>query len=188
MSLFETIPHPDSVDKGTPFGPIVQLAYHAPTIDGLADEFAAELGAGPFFLLENIPLSSCRYRDQPTQFDHSSAYGQYRELMVELIHQHDDQPSAVRDMFKADEVGLHHAAVFVGTIETALKAAETLNMPCALDAKTEEGVRFVMVDAREEYGFFLEFYEPVSDLKRFYDYVKRKSQGWDRKKVLRRLG
>ncbi len=178
---------PDDVDRVTPFGDIVQIAFHAPDIAAAAQHCAAHLRAGPFFLLENIALSRCLHRGAPAAFDHSSAYGQYGDVMVELIRQNDDQPSAVRDMFSADQPGLHHVAVFVENLDRSLAEAQARGMATALDATTAGGVRFAMVDARAERGCMIEFYEPTSQLSDFYAFVKRQSADWDGADALRPL-
>jgi catechol 2,3-dioxygenase-like lactoylglutathione lyase family enzyme len=179
--------HPDDVDRTTAFGEIVQIAYHAPDIERAANWFATALKAGPFYLLEHVGLSTSLYRGNETPFDHSSAYGQYGDIMIELIHQHDDQPSAVRDMYAANAEGLHHFAIFVDNLDAAIEEAVAAGMACALDATTTDGVRFVMVDAREAHGCMLEFYEQSELLDKFYSFVKRKSRNWDRSEVLRHL-
>jgi hypothetical protein len=74
-----------------------QIAYHVPDPVTAAADCARRYGWGPFYLLEHIPLASCEYRGRPARFDHSSAYGQAGDLMVELISQHDDEPSVVRE-------------------------------------------------------------------------------------------
>ncbi len=172
---------------GAEFGRVVQFAFHAPDIEMAAARWAKQMGAGPFFLLEHIALERSVYRGDSMPFDHSSAYGQCGLMMVELIHQHDDAPSAVRDMYVADAEGLHHIAVFVESLDEALDRASSARFDVALDATTQEGVRFVMVDARAKYGAMLEFYERSPMLSKFYDYVKRKSDNWDGRDVLRRL-
>ena len=91
----------------------VQIAYHVPDAEAAAHAYSQAFGWGPFFLLEHIPLASCLYRGAPAPFDHSSAYGQAGEVMVELISQHDDSPSVLRDLFRRDEVGVHHLAHFL---------------------------------------------------------------------------
>ena len=161
------------------FGPVVQLAVHAPDIEDAARRWARDEGAGPFYLMEHIELETAFYRGAPSRFDHSSAYGQFGDVMIELIHQHDDAPSALRDMFDARTEGLHHAAVFVEELDAAVERAAGRGMACALDARLKEGTRFVMVDARAEYGMMLEFYEPAAALRTFYRFIRRRSQGWD---------
>lgn len=180
-------PHPRDVRRATDFGEVVQIAYHAPNIEKLATWFAAELGAGPFYLLEHIALKSSLYRGEPMIFDHSSAYGQFGDVMIELIHQHDDQPSAVRDMYDAQTMGLHHLAIFVDDLASSMRDVECAGMITALDARTVDNVHFAMADARGKYGFMLEFYEPSPSLLKFYQFIRRKSENWDGSEVLRKL-
>jgi hypothetical protein len=175
------------ISIGAEFGRVAQLAVHAPSIQDLAARFADEMGAGPFYLMEHIPLQRSLYRGAPAPFDHSSAYGQLGEVMIELIHQHGDEPSAIRDMYAAGETGLHHAAIFVDVLDEAVGRAHQAGMAIALDATTLDGVRFVMADARASYGCMLELYERSPALKKFYSFIRRKAEGWDGGAPLRRL-
>ena len=65
-------------------GPPVQLAYAVDDVFGAAELWAERFGAGPFFVAQHIPVTDVIYRGQPGVFDHSSAYGQWGELMVEI--------------------------------------------------------------------------------------------------------
>lgn len=170
------LPDLAQLPKRTPLGDIVQFAWHSPDIEAAAQSWAAHAGAGPFFQLSHIPLASCLYRGAPTQFDHSSAYGQCGSVMLELIHQHGDDASVVRDAFASDQGGLHHAAVFVPDLNAAIGQGERYGWDCAMDAQTADGVRFVMLDARADYGLFIELYKPSEALTRFYGYVRYKSE------------
>ena len=178
---------PSNVSLQTRFGRVVQIAYHAPDIPAAVDWFTAELGAGPFFLLKAIRLKSCLCYGKPGSFSHSSAYGQLGEIMIELIHQDDDAPSPVRDLFGASSSGLHHVAVFVEDLDATLDAAECAGHTVALDAVTVGGVRFVFLDQRPDFGYMLEFYERCAELNKFYDFVRRKSLAWDGQDPLRHL-
>lgn len=165
----------------------VQIAYHVPDPAAAAERCAREYGWGPFYLLEHIPLVSCRYRDRPAAFDHTSAYGQAGDLMVELITQHDDAPSALRDLYAARETGIHHVAHFVDSLPAALAEFRRRGIAVALEARTTTGVDFAMVDTSATLGHMLELYEGGADLKRFYAYIKHKAQGWDGSDAVRRL-
>jgi len=164
----------------------VQIAYHVPDPGRAAPEFARAFGWGPFFLFEHIALSSCLYRGAPALFDHTSAYGQAGELMIELITQHDDTPSVLRDAYARDEVGIHHVAHFVPNLAAALAGARTAGAAVALEARTATGTDFAMLDMRRELGHMVELYEPQGDLMKFYRYVKRAAQGWDGRDPVRR--
>ena len=165
----------------------VQIAYHVPDPEAAAHRYAEQFGWGPFFLLEHIPLASCLYRGRPGTFDHSSAYGQAGELMIELITQHGEARSALRDMYAAGESGIHHVACFVPDLASALTEFRARGVEIALEARTTGGVDFAMVDTRADMGHMFELYEPRAELQRFYDFVRRKAQGWDGSEPLRKL-
>jgi hypothetical protein len=173
--------------NGAEFGRVAQFAIHAPDIEAAARQWAGEMGAGPFYLFEHIRLDKCLYHGRAARFDHSSAYGQLGDMMIELIHQHDNAPSAIRDMYDERTPGLHHIAVMVGKLDEAVSLASAQSMACALDATTSDGVRFVMVDARKSAGCMLELYEPTPPLAKFYAFIKRKAESWDGADPLRRL-
>jgi catechol 2,3-dioxygenase-like lactoylglutathione lyase family enzyme len=165
----------------------VQIAYHVPDPERAARAYARSFGWGPFFLFEHIALSRCIYRGAPALFDHSSAYGQAGEIMIELITQHDDTPSVLRDLYARDAVGVHHIAHFVPDLAEALDQARNAGSDIALDACTATGTNFAMLDTSREVGHMMEIYEDAGDLLKFYRYVRRASEGWDGAEPLRRL-
>jgi hypothetical protein len=165
----------------------VQVAYHVPDPATAAERFAAQFGWGPFFLMEHVPLEHSLYRGQPAAFDHSSAYGQAGPLMVELITQHNDGPSALRDLYAPDATGVHHVACFVPDLAASLRGYRDRGYAVALEARTRTGIDFAMVDLSATLGHMLELYEPVPDLQRFYAHVRGSAGGWDGARPLRRL-
>ncbi len=165
----------------------VQIAYHVPDPEAAARQFARSFGWGPFFLFEHIPLSSCRYRGMTADFDHSSAYGQAGEIMIELISQHDDNPSVLRDLFAREVVGIHHVAHFVPDLPEALNRVLEAGVAIALDACTATGTRFAMIDTVSQLGHMIELYEGAGDLLKFYRYVRRAAEGWSGDQPLRRM-
>jgi catechol 2,3-dioxygenase-like lactoylglutathione lyase family enzyme len=165
----------------------VQIAYHVPNPELAAQSFARSHGWGPFFLFEHIPLSRCVYRGATSVFDHSSAYGQAGDLMIELITQHDDTPSVLRDLYERNGVGVHHIAHFVPNLAESLDRARAAGREIALDACTATGTSFAMLDTVGELGHMVELYEARGDLLKFYRYVRRAADGWDGTEPLRRL-
>jgi hypothetical protein len=108
--------------------------------------------------------------------------------MVELITQHDDRPSVLRDLFLRDQVGVHHVAHLVPSLPAALAEARQAGVEIALDACTTTGTRFVMLDLTSRLGHMVELYEGRNELLKFYRYVRRAADGWDGAEPLRRLG
>ena len=146
----------------------VQVAYHVADPAEAAVRFARDYGWGPFYLMEHIALQEVRHRGAPGQFDHSSAYGQAGEMMVELVREHTaplvPSPS-----------GLHHMAFMVDSLSTGIDWCAQQGWPLTLHAQTGGGQEFVFCDARHDLGHFIEMYEPSDRLLSFYDHVRQLS-------------
>jgi hypothetical protein len=166
----------------------VQLALHVPDIEVAAQQLAARHGWGPFFWVRDIRVSRCVYRGQASSFHHSSAFGQGGDLMIELITQADDTPSVLRERFAAHETGVHHVAVFTPNLDAFLAARLAEGSAVALDATTDLGPRFAMVEALPGSSLLVEAYEPSPQLDGFYALVRTAAQGWDGRDPVRPIG
>ena len=160
---------------------VVQIAYHVKDIRVAAQKMIDQFGAGPFFVSENIMLSSAEHRGVATNFIHSSAYGQWGNVMVELVRQEDESSATpFRDMYQKDEEGIHHTAVFVDNINDAIEHFSKNGFDLATRCVTESGgVEFCFIDAIDVLGHMIEIYVPTPPVKGFYDMVKDASVNWD---------
>ena len=160
---------------------IVQVAYHVTDIHRAARDMADRFGAGPFFVNENIRLTWGEHRGEPTDFVHSSAYGQWGGLMVEFFRQEDDSTNTpYRDMYAEGEEGLHHTAMMVHDMEEAFDYFERNGMPVITRCGLREGpsVDFAFIDARESLGHMIEIYPRSDGVLAFYRHVRDASVGW----------
>jgi hypothetical protein len=151
----------------------VQIAYAVDDVNAAAPRWAAR-GAGPFFVREHIDLHNVRVRGHPATFDHSSAYGQWGAVMVELIHQHDSGTDPV-----VATAGIHHVAFFVDRLAEAAAALTAGGHDEVLYAETRTGMPFAFHDARLDLGHLIEIYERTPPLDRFYRMVRDASINWD---------
>lgn len=163
----------------------MQIAYAVPDVRAAAEEWVSRWGAGPFFVRDHIPVTEVVYRGQAGAFDHSSAYGQWGDVMVELVQDHGTGPSAVRDMYAPNESGLHHLAYFVDDLDATIARLAEVGYELAMSATSGGGVRFHFVDARSTHGHMLELYEPTARLRGFYAAVAAAADGWDGSDPLR---
>jgi catechol 2,3-dioxygenase-like lactoylglutathione lyase family enzyme len=163
----------------TALGSPVQIAYAVKDVRRSAQHWATVFGAGPFFVLDHIALSDVHYRGQPASFDHSSAYGQWGDVMVELICDHTIGPSPVADVVGADGVGLHHVAFMVEDLDVASAELSGRGWPEALRATTSTGLGFAFHDATETLGHMIEIYPRSPRLVSFYAMVRSAAQDWD---------
>jgi catechol 2,3-dioxygenase-like lactoylglutathione lyase family enzyme len=165
----------------SPLGRPVQVAYAVVDVVAAAASFAESTGAGPFFVIDHVPLSSARVRGADGQFDHSSAYGQWGEVMVELVEEH-SAPAIVA------APGIHHLAFMVPDLRAATQRCVALGWPEVLFARTTGGQEFAFCDARATLGHLVELYEPSPRLTGFYAMVRAAAAGWDGTSVVRRVG
>ncbi len=170
--------------------PIRQLAYKVNDLEAAAAAHHRQFGSGPFFVLRHVALASSQYRGVERRFDHSSAYGQWGSVMVELVVQHNPDDSALHDMFPwgSGKEGLHHAALFVDDLDAAIARFAAEGAPLAQISVTTGGTAFAFVDTRASLGHMLELYEPTGQLTGFYDFVADAAKGWDGRDLLRELG
>jgi len=159
----------------------VQIAYAVRDVVAAAGRFAAATGAGPFFVNRHIALASARVFGEPASFDHSSAYGQWGDVMVELVEEH--TPPLVEP-----GSGVHHLAFFVDDTATAVARCVDGGWPEVLWAETAAGFPFAFCDARRDLGHFVELYSPTDRLRGFYAMVRDASLGWDGTEPVRMLG
>jgi Glyoxalase/Bleomycin resistance protein/Dioxygenase superfamily len=164
----------------------VQLAYFVTDVRAAARRMAATLGAGPFFVLDKIKLDSCDLRGKPGDFVHTSAYGQWGEMMMELVQQDSDGPSPFRDLYAPGEEGIHHVACFVDSTQDAIDDYARAGFTLASRATTM-GSEFAFVDTSKVLGHMIEIYVGDARLRGFYDFVRDAARGWDGSNPVRDL-
>lgn len=164
------------MNNGQEKKPIRQIAYFVPDVVAAAKAHMATFGSGPYYVAEHIPLTLSLYRGVPADLDHSSAYGQWGDLMVEFVQQNNDGPSVFRDMYPDGGQGMHHVALIVDDIQAAMHRYEAAGHATGLYAEVEPGVGFAMMDCVASLGHFIELYEPTPQLLAVYDLVRSAAQ------------
>lgn len=167
--------------------PVRRIADFVPDVGAAARKHAAMFNSGPYLIAEHIPLRSALHHGRPTELDHSSAYGQWGDVMIEFVQQNNSGPSVFRDMFDKGRQGLHHVALIVDDLREAQAHFEAGGMPTALKAVMNDGFVFLMMDAVEHHGHMIELYEGVPTLTDFYEMVSKASVGFDGSNSIRSI-
>ena len=171
-----------------PLGPIVQVAYFVPDAREAAERMVASHGAGPFHVIDRIELEWGELRGEPCDFLHTSAYGQWGDLMMELVQQDVEGPSPFREMYAPGESGIHHVATMVDDLAQTYDQLAAAGVEVAAKAMTKTGTEFAFVDTLAHQGHFTEIYERGPGLLRFYEMVRKAAEGWDGSDPVRTLG
>jgi hypothetical protein len=153
--------------------PVRQIAYFVADVRVAALAHHQLFGSGPYFVADNIPLRRTLHRGVETPLDHSSAYGQWGEVMIEFVQQNNPGPSVFHDLYPEGSggEGIHHVALFEDDLDAAIARFEDAGHGVALDAEMNDGFRFVMVDCVATLGHMVELYRPVPQLTGFYEQV-----------------
>lgn len=152
-----------------------QIAYFCADVRSAATEHHRLFGSGPYFVAKHIPLRRAVHRGVERPLDHSSAYGQWGEVMVEFVQQHNPDPSPFHDLYPdpARRGGLHHVALFVDDMDVELARYAAAGQATALRAEMNDGFVFAFVDTVATLGHMVELYEPRPSLAAFYAMVAK---------------
>ena len=169
--------------------PIRQIAYFVPDIEAAARAHHAAFGSGPYFVFRRIPIERSVHRGVPQLHVHSSAYGQWGDVMVEFVEQEGTHPSAFHDLYPcgSGRYGMHHVALWVDDLDAAIAEFVDAGMPLAQQLRTETGTDYAFVDASVSLGHMIELYEPTDQLTGFYATVREAAQDWDGSEPIRSL-
>ena len=152
-----------------------QIAYFCADIRTAATEHHRLFGSGPYFVAEHIPLKRAVHRGVERPLDHSSAYGQWGEVMVEFVQQNNPDPSPFHDLYPDPTTrgGLHHVALFVDDVDAELARYAEGGHETALRAEMNDGFVFGFVDTAATLGHMIELYARVPSLTDFYAMVAK---------------
>lgn len=168
-------------------GPPVQIAYVVDDARAAAAEMVRLVGAGPFFVLADIELAWGEVGGESSDFRHTSAYGWWGDVMMELVEPVGDAPSPFRAPFVATTPVVHHVAVMVEDLEATYGGLVDAGLELAARAQTVTGTEFAFVDTRERLGHLVEIYEATAGLRGFYAMVRRAADVWDGRDPVRTL-
>ncbi|MGE0068134.1 MAG: VOC family protein [Solirubrobacterales bacterium] len=160
--------------------PIAHLGFAVPDIEAAAERWVKSVGAGPFCRVGGSPL---RLRDvihagQPATWSHTTATGQWGDLLLELFESHSAEPDSLAAGMGVGEYGLHHVGWFAGDVAAESSRLEELGAPLIVAAGVNEQ-DFVFHDARHLIGARVEVYEELPRVGEHYRLVRAAAAGWD---------
>ncbi|MFN4136580.1 MAG: VOC family protein [Novosphingobium sp.] len=161
--------------------PVRQIAFFVEDVRAAALAHHRLYGSGPFFVADNIPLARAVHRGVERPLDHTSAYGQWGEVMVEFVAQNNPGPSPFRDLYPegSGRWGMHHLAIFVDDVDAAIARFAAAGAACALRAEMTDGFVFAFADTSATLGAMTELYTPTTSLLDFYAMVAQAARDWD---------
>lgn len=162
---------------------IIQNAYVVSDVDEAVARCHRLWGLGPFFVRRNFVLEDVTYRGAPSALEISVAYVQAGGIMVELVTQLNDAPSAFRDVYQPGQEGFHHVAVAMDDHGKQVAHYRDLGFEVVTELSTPEGRGASYIDTRSAIGHMVEVYKVNDSLHELYARVRQAAHDWDGKNL-----
>jgi methylmalonyl-CoA/ethylmalonyl-CoA epimerase len=161
-------------------------AYVVDDIEATVTRLVDRLGAGPFFLIENVPLENVHSRGEPAEFAHHSAFGQGPGGPIELIQPLSLAPARVEEGFAAPRPRLQHVGYAVPETEVAglRSSLDVRGLTEYLSSQLGE-VENTLHEASPVLGHDVEILVDSQGLRDFFGMVRGAAEGWDGSEALR---
>lgn len=163
--------------------------YLVEDIEATVGRLVEQFGAGPFFLIENVPLENLRSRDEAAEFVHNSAFGYCGDDPIELIETVRLAPERVEKAFSGSRPRVHHVAYAVPRAEAEALRSELdrRGLPTYLSAQLGE-VENTFHDASASLGHDVEIQVDSAEFREFFEMIRGGAEDWDGSDPLRRVG
>ena len=159
-------------------GPVHHYGYVVDNLEKAIDHAIETLGAGPFFRIDHVPLDSMKSDGAPATFDHSSAFGECGDTLLELMEIHTAEPAAVEEGFALPRPQLHHIAFVVPSLEDGIETLAQAGIPAYLEA-TLGAIHFTYHDGSGTFGHDVELHQDSPDFQGFWTNIRGSNAGWD---------
>jgi hypothetical protein len=170
---------------GQPVGGIIQSAYVVEDIYASMRDFTARLGVGPWFVSDPFQPPEGRHRGEPTTFTITLAIAFTGHHMVELIQQHDQNPSVYVETVKGRGYGFHHWAIGSDNFEADVDRYKLAGFVVAFSDRSPRGMRVAYMDKPGELPGMIEIVEMTEAAEAAYTRCFEAAQGWDGKDPFR---
>jgi hypothetical protein len=159
---------------------IYQMAWLVDDIEPAARSWAAQAGAGPFFLIPHFAFLDPLYRGQATGPAITIALGYCGDVMLELIVDH-GAPSVFGETARrrGDPPALHHVAQLTDAMDATLARLADAGSPTVFTAKFPPETRAAFVDTCASLGCFTEVIEATPPLVGLQQLMRSATDAWD---------
>jgi hypothetical protein len=167
--------------------PLVQVGWSIfENVEYAVDKWVKATGAGPFFTLAHVPLLNVRYRGNPTEFDHTTAVGQWGGVQLELMLQHCNNPSHITEMCPDRKTRLTSVSWMVPDMKAEITRMEAQGFPIVWSCNVfDETMTAVWFDTLSLLGCFAEVFVDDPRMRYSFERCAHSALNWDGSRPLR---
>jgi Glyoxalase/Bleomycin resistance protein/Dioxygenase superfamily len=178
--------HYSEVDMQNKFGQVMQFGYIVSDIEKAAIQWVNSLGAGPFYMLEGLPMDDYYYKGVKRKIELCLAFGYWGSMQIELITQVDQVESLYSDALKTAEGKLNHVATIVDDLD-AVVAADGLSEQIIHHGSMPTGQKFAYLNQYLPGGLHLELIESQESSLQAFAGMQAVASGWDGLRPIRSM-
>src|SRR5579863_5299599 len=157
-----------------PLPPIGHVGYVVDDIAQGVDWAVRTLGAGPFFVIEHLPFDVCTFNGQPAQYDHSSAFGQWGDIKVELTVVHSADPPQLAETIGGRGPRVGHVGMLVDDLDAESAALEAAGLP-VFHTGSAGPVSARWHNGQAQLGHHVELLRRGPEIEGFYELIRSSS-------------
>jgi Glyoxalase/Bleomycin resistance protein/Dioxygenase superfamily len=166
---------------------IHHYAYVVDELDAAARRLHAQFDAGPFFYIEQVPVTNVTSRGEPAEFIHGAAFGMCNQVPVELMQIARITPRRADQRFSRTRCPrIQHVAYVLPPTEVDDGRAEleARGVPEYLRSRLGQ-IETTLHDADAAFGYDLELHADNNGLRAFFALVREAADGWDGGELMR---
>jgi hypothetical protein len=162
------------------FGPIRQNGYVVRDIQAAMAHWSKVMGVGPFFFVEEVPVSRFEYNGISSDLKMSIALANSVDLQIELIEQHNDAPSMYLDFLEDNpKGGLQHVAFWTQDFDEDFERAISEGLTVGQRGQIGRDGRFVYFRSEGPTGTVIELSEISGRKGKLFEEIRQASLSWD---------
>jgi hypothetical protein len=166
-------------------GELMQIAFVPQDFDGAIRHWL-DMGAGPFFLLEDNQAEwvSAYGVELPLTLD--IAMGNWGEMQIEIIRQKSAGKTIYSDWREAGREGVHHTCIMVADMDEAREACRTQDFAIVHEGR-HGGSEWFYADTGGGPGTLLEVLRMPPGAPTMADMTRAAARGWNGEDPVRKL-
>jgi hypothetical protein len=157
--------------------PITHVGYVVDEIEPAVDWAVSTFNAGPFFVISHMRFDFCTFGGEPASYDHTSAFGQWGPIMIELTVVHSANPPEFAEVIGATVPQFGHVGMLSDDLYADSAILEQAGGGGPIAAHWHDG--------RARLGHHVEILTRSPQIERFYASITAASEGWDGSEPLR---
>ena len=161
------------------FGPVMQNAFVVGDLDAALNHWIDKMGVGPFYVFQHIKFQDIFFRGEPSSVDMTAAIAYWGDVQIELIKQHDDQPSIYREFLAKGQRGMQHMGVITPNLDEHLSRLRPLGITPVQWGSMPTGMRFAYVSSDFHPGGMVELIEAGPIITDYFKQMRDAAEHWD---------